>query len=84
MFESLHFAKSLEEEQFENWLEKGRSSKLGYQYLLIIWDTFEEDFKPVFIEDRESINEYKDIIATQEILVAAYDLYSESKISIEH
>ncbi|MEQ8477499.1 hypothetical protein [Fulvivirga sp.] len=83
MFETQNFSKSLDENQFDSWLENGRNSKLGYQYILIIWDTIEEDFKPIYLEDREKITEYHDIIAAQEVPVAAYDLYSESKISLD-
>lgn len=84
MFETYNFSKSLDEDLFDTWLDNGRNSRLGYQYMLIIWDAFEENFKPIYIEDRENINEYQDIRSSQETLVAAYDLYSESKISLDH
>ncbi|MEQ8243965.1 hypothetical protein [Fulvivirga sp.] len=35
------------------------------------------------LEDREKITEYQDITAMQEILVTGYDLYSESKLSLD-
>ncbi|MTI39553.1 hypothetical protein [Fulvivirga lutimaris] len=83
MFDTFNFSMALDEDQFDAWLEKGRNSKLGYQYILIIWDTIEEDYKPIYLEDREKITEYHDILAAQEVPVAAYDLYSESKITLD-
>ena len=82
MFETLNFDKALDEELFDTWLENGRNSRLGYQYLLIIWHTMEEDFKPKYIEQREDIEEYRNPVLAQETLVAVYDLYSESRISL--
>ncbi|MEQ8242007.1 hypothetical protein [Fulvivirga sp.] len=83
MFETYNFSKTLDEDLFDIWLEKGRNSRMGYQYLLIIWDTLEEDFRPIYLEDRDGISEYHDITAKQEVPIAAYDLYSESKISLD-
>jgi len=82
MFESLQYSKPLDEDLFEEWLEKGRNHKLGYEYLLIIWNMHEEDYHPVFLERREEIfthtkNDFN------EVAVAAYDLFSESRIPIE-
>lgn len=83
MFESFNFSKSLDEGIFESWLEKGRSSLLGYHYLLIVWNMMEGEYKPIYISNREEIQDYKNALEVSEILIAAYDLYSESKISIE-
>lgn len=83
MFETLDFGKSLDENLFDSWLEKGRNSRLGYQYLFIIWDTLEEEFKPLYSETREQLDDLINPVASSEILVAAYDLYSESKISLD-
>lgn len=84
MFDGSDFPKSLDEQQFEEWLEEGRESKISYQYLLIIWDAFEEKYQPVYLEERSKINSYElyGNSVSQESLVAAYDLYSESRIMV--
>ena len=82
MFEGLKFPKSLDESIFESWLEAGRSSPIAYNYLLIIWDEWDEKYRPVLVEDRKEIEtfaKYGDS-ASRELLVAAYDLYSESRV----
>ncbi|MEL6558771.1 MAG: hypothetical protein AAFQ94_11345 [Bacteroidota bacterium] len=84
MFDGSDFPKSLDEQQFEEWLEEGRESKIGYEYLLIIWDAFEEKYQPVYLENRDKISSYElyGNSVSQESLVAAYDLYSESRIML--
>ncbi|WP_420581579.1 hypothetical protein [Reichenbachiella sp.] len=84
MFDGSNYPKSLEEEQFEEWLEKGRLSKIGYAYLLIVWDALEEAYLPVYIEDRDMIESYElyPYASNQEALIAVYDLYSEARITI--
>ena len=84
MFDGPDFPKSLEEQQFEDWLEEGRSSKIGYEYLLVIWDAFEEKYQPIYLEERWKISTFElyGESVSQESLVAAYDLYSESRISL--
>ena len=82
MFEGADFPKSLDEEVFNLWLENGRLSKIRYNYLLIIWDEYESNYRPVYTVHRDEIGEYE-IYKTsvgRESLVAAYDLYSESRI----
>ncbi len=79
MFEGTDFNKSLDEELFDSWLENGRESKLNHTYLLIIWDELESDYRPVYLGSREEIYSYKKLPG-RELLVAAYDLYSESRI----
>lgn len=83
MFEGSDFPKSLEEDMFEAWLETGRNSKIGYKYLLIIWDNYDDDYQPLYVEERESIHKYERYESStgRESLVAAYDLYSESRVS---
>ena len=44
MFESSGHGGSLDEELFESWLEKGRSGKVGYHYLIVIWNSWDNDF----------------------------------------
>jgi hypothetical protein len=83
MFEGSDFPKSLDEEVFNIWLENGRSSKMGYKYLLVIWDNYEASYRPVYTEHRDSTHEYQSYRSStsRESLVAAYDLYSESRIA---
>lgn len=81
MFEGPYFPKSLDEEIFDSWLESGRQRKLSYNYLLIIWNELELEYQPVYVENRDAINDYtKDKTSGRELLVAAYDLYSESRV----
>lgn len=82
MFEGRDFPTSLQESTFESWLEQGRTSKISYTYLIILWDEVEENYLPVFVEDRSAIahfDRYGESVGRQ-TLVAAYDLYSESRI----
>jgi hypothetical protein len=79
MFEGPDFRKPLNEELFNLWLEKGRMSKLGFHYLLIVWDEYESAFLPVYVERRDEIEQYKKS-GSGERLIAVYDLYSESRI----
>jgi hypothetical protein len=83
MFEGSDFPQSLDEETFNSWLENGRESKIGYTYLLIIWDEYESSYRPVYAETREEIGTYQGYHEStgRESLVAAYDLYSESRIA---
>jgi hypothetical protein len=82
MFDGAAFPKPLEEEDFEAWLEAGRASKIGYNYMLIIWDNYDDDYQPVYVEERDSIHKYEryENSTGRESLVAAYDLYSESRV----
>jgi hypothetical protein len=79
MFDDPNFPKSLDEEVFNLWLEKGRTSKLGYNYLLVVWDEFESTYQPVYATNRDEFESYQQSVSTER-LIAAYDLYSESKI----
>lgn len=81
MFEGSNFPKSLDEELFDGWLESGRQQKMSYNYLLIVWDELESKYQPVYVEDREEIDNYtRNKNIGTELLVAAYDLYSESRV----
>ncbi|WP_422358834.1 hypothetical protein [Reichenbachiella sp.] len=84
MFDGSYYPKSLEEEEFENWLEKGRLSKIGYTFLLVVWDALEEMYLPIYIEDRNAIASYElyPYATGQEALIAVYDLYSEARIAL--
>jgi hypothetical protein len=82
MFDSPEYPASLNEATFEFWLEDGRASKIAYAYLLIVWDELESKYFPVYAESRSEIHGYErygDSPARQ-LVVAAYDLYSESKV----
>ncbi|HYG02729.1 MAG TPA: hypothetical protein VD927_09800 [Chryseosolibacter sp.] len=79
MFDGAGFPKSLDEEVFNLWLENGRQSKIGYHYLLVVWDEYESAYHPVFVSHRDEIESYQKS-ASRERLIAAYDLYSESRI----
>jgi hypothetical protein len=82
MFDGSDFPQSLNEEDFDLWLENGRQSKIRYSYLLIIWDAYESKYLPVYAEHRNEIGEYETYQTStgRESLVAAYDLYSETRI----
>ena len=86
MFDGPDFPKSLDEEVFNLWLENGRMSKIGYNYLLIVWDRYESAYRPVYAAHRNEIGEYETYKSStgRESLVAAYDLYSESRIIVTH
>lgn len=80
MFEGPDFPKVLDEEEFNRWLENGRLSKIGYNYLLIVWDDYESAYLPFYVADRNEIRTYQSP-GSRERFIAAYDLYSESKVS---
>jgi hypothetical protein len=79
MFESPDYPKSLDEEVFNLWLENGRQAKVGYSYLLVLWDEYESAYQPAYVAHREEIKTYK-TSRSRERFIAAYDLYSESRI----
>ncbi len=83
MFNSSEYPKPLEESRFNSWLEQGRASKIPFAYLLIIWDELEQEYYPVYVEGRTDIQGYEKYgySPSQELLVAAYDLYSESRVA---
>ncbi|MGY6520841.1 MAG: hypothetical protein ACXIUD_03885 [Mongoliitalea sp.] len=82
MFDSPDYPLSLDEDQFDAWLEKGRNSVMPYTYLLIIWDELEHRYIPVYVENRSDIHSYNKYGTTPErqSLIAAYDLFSESRV----
>ena len=81
MFENLHFQYSLEEERFDEWLEEGRDSKIRYGYLVVLWDEMEKDYRPIYLTERSDLEKYQDDRSNiSDVFVAAYDLYTESKI----
>lgn len=81
MFENLHFQSSLEEDRFDEWLADGRESKIRYDYLVVLWDEIEKDYRPVYLSERSDLEKYKeDRNNISDVFVAAYDLYTESKV----
>jgi hypothetical protein len=82
MFDGPDFPKSLDEEVFSLWLENGRLSKIGYKYLLIVWDEYDSQYRSVYVQHRDDIDEYEiyKSSTSRESLIAVYDLYSESRI----
>lgn len=85
MFEGPDYPQSLKEEVFESWLENGRASKIGYSFMLIVWNVFDEKLVPIYVEEREEILRYEIYPNAKgsEALIAAYDLYSEGRISLD-
>lgn len=69
----------LEDEVFEEWLERGRQNPLGYRFLLVVWDEFELAHHPVYTSVRDDIELFQRP-SSRERFIAAYDLYSESRI----
>lgn len=84
MFEGPEYPKSITEELFESWLEEGRASKISYHFLLIVWNVYDEKYNPVYVESRGEIRKYElyPDARGSEALIAVYDLYSESRISL--
>lgn len=79
MFENTE-RKALLEDDFEQWLENGRNSRLGYHFMLIIWNEREREYHPKYLSTREEFNSYS--LAIHESIVSVYDLYSESRITL--
>ena len=79
MFEGPDFPKALDEVVFNHWLENGRLSKIGHNYLVIVWDDYESEYKPIYVAHRVEIKTYQ-TSKSRERFIAAYDLYSESRI----
>ncbi|PSL03812.1 hypothetical protein [Cecembia rubra] len=82
MFEGPNYPKPLDESLFDEWLENGRSRKIPYAYLLVIWDELDGMYLPFFAEDRSEIQSYPRYGSSPEnqLLVAAYDLYSGTRV----
>ena len=82
MFNGPDSPKPLDEDVFNTWLENGRQSKVGYSYLLLIWDSYDTEYRPIYAAHRDEFAEYErySVSTGRESLVAAYDLYSESRI----
>lgn len=72
----------LEEHVFEEWLEKGRSDRMGFHYLIVVWNAFDREYQPVYRTSREEAEAYQP--GLQEHQIAIYDLYSESRIEVRN
>jgi hypothetical protein len=49
---------------------------------LVLWDDLEQEYLPVYVENRAGIQGYEKYGCSpaQQLLVAAYDLFSESRV----
>jgi hypothetical protein len=83
MFDGPEYPKSLDESLFESWFELGRSSRIPYAYLLVLWDELEGKYIPVYVEERRAIEAFAKYgeSPVSQTLIAAYDLYSEGRVS---
>jgi len=81
MFGSMGFRKELDESIFEEWLEKGRNQLVGYKIMAVSWETIEEEFQHNYFFDKEQLNDFVNEKGTS-VFIAAYDLYSESRLLV--
>lgn len=84
MFDSREYPKSLQESQFEEWLEAGRESKMSYEYMLVVWDDLDSEYHAEYVEQRSQITKYPfwGEASGHSTTIAVYDLYSEARISL--
>lgn len=82
MFEGPNYPQPLDESILDEWMEKGRASKIPFAYIIIIWDELETAYLPVFVEKHSEIQKYPRYgqAPDHQLLVAAYDLYSETRV----
>jgi hypothetical protein len=82
MFEGPNYPQPLDESLLTEWMEKGRSSKIPYAYLVILWDELESAYAPVFLAQRSELHKFPRYgqAPDHQLLVAAYDLYSETRV----
>ncbi|EON76754.1 hypothetical protein ADIS_2765 [Lunatimonas lonarensis] len=82
MFDSQDYPHPLNESLFAKWLEQGRSSPIPYTYLLVIWDELDRRYLPIYTQSRSEMTKFPrfGVAMDQRSMVAAYDLYSESRI----
>lgn len=85
MFDGSDYPKSLKEQLFDNWLETGRLQKIPYNYLLVVWDDWDQKYFPAYVENRSEINSFEAYgqATGREALIAVYDLFSGSRITLE-
>lgn len=82
MFDSSEYPQSLDEQLFEQWLEAGRESRIPYAYMLLLWDETSTCYRPLYVEERAAIHAHPRFGSSPEhqTMIAAYDLFSESRI----
>lgn len=82
MFDGPGFPLALDEDVFDQWIEKGKTDKLGFRYLLIVWDEYDSAYRPQYAQKREEFDHYPryESSTSRESLIAVYDLYSESRV----
>ncbi|WP_162419254.1 hypothetical protein [Cyclobacterium roseum] len=82
MFEGPNYPQPLDESLFGEWLENGRSTIIPHSYLLIIWDELDTAYLPVYTNDRDELQQFPRLgqAPDHQLLVAAYDLYSETRV----
>ncbi len=81
MFDNLNFSAALDEQRFDDWLVQGRGSKIRFSYMVVLWDEIEKDYRPVYLSERSELNKYQENARTvSDVVVAIYDLYTESKV----
>ena len=80
MFENLGLD-PLSEDRFDEWLIAGRASKIRYAYMIVLWDESEREYRPIYLPDRNALESYDvNSAGVGDVFIAAYDLYTESKI----
>ena len=72
MFEGPDYPGSISEEEFETWLAEGRESKISYNFLLIVWNVYDEKLNPVYVENREEIDK---TIANLKVLIGQSSVF---------
>ncbi len=82
MFDGPNYPKALDEDTFESWLDRGRASVIPYAYLMVIWDELDNQYLPIYVENRADFKQYAKYgqAPDHQLLVAAYDLYSETRV----
>ena len=85
MFESPEYPQPLDEDHFDEWLERGRASKIPYEYMLVVWDEGERHYYPIYLENLSDVYEhgrdFNEGRYGEGRLIAAYHLFSESKVN---
>lgn len=68
----------LDEQIFEDWLEKGREDRFGFHYMIILWNEWDKAYKPMYTSSRNEALQYR--TDSRESVISVYDLFSESRI----
>lgn len=56
---------------------------MNYRFMVVVWDSYDKAYKPIYVEDHEALYQFERFgdTANREAMVAAYDIYSESKVA---